>query len=192
MWSRSSDLSLPSTRPTCLTISSALSKVCQAVQSWWKFIDFVLRYSSAQCYSAWPYIVRPSYSFCPSIVFARLSNSIFSCPVACALDFTFQFDWWLDRDAFCIYICSTYILTYSYIFMYLFTGRPGSTPRWAPLPCSHLSWSTPPPWLDSAAWSKWTSTCSAQYNWLYPCRPWVKSLKSSQKYLLKGHDTPYR
>ena len=50
------------------------------------------------------YVVRPSYSFCPSIVFARLSNSIFSCPVACALDFTFQFDWWLDRDAFCIYL----------------------------------------------------------------------------------------
>ena len=186
MWSRSSDLSLPSTRHTCLTISSALSKVCQDVQFWWNFIDFVPRYSSppvkvlAQCY------------FLPISVFAWLSNLIFSCPVACALDFTFQFDWWLDRDAFCIYICSTYILTYSYIFMYLFTGRPGSTPRWTPLPCSHLSWSTPPPWLDSAAWSKWTSTCSAQYNWLYPCRPWVKSLKSSQKYLLKGHDTPYR
>ena len=123
MWSRSSDLCLPSTRPTCLTISSALSKVCQAVQFWWNFIDFVLRYSSAQCYSAWPYIVRPSYSFCPSIVFARLSNSIFSCPVACALDFTFQFDWWLDRDAFCIYIYMLDLYINIFVYIHVFVYR---------------------------------------------------------------------
>ena len=114
MWSRSSDLSSPYTRPTCLTISSALSKVCQAVQFWWNFIDFVPRYSSppvkvlAQCY------------FLPISVFAWLFNLIFSCLVACALDFTFQFDWWLDRDAFCIYMLDLYINIFVYIHVFIY------------------------------------------------------------------------